>query len=100
MSSTFKFFAKTLFRAAPIALLPLAISNHQAFFWSSKLQQNKIENRIFTSVLESNSPCEDRKDVLQLTAIDGFAAAVYDGHGGWQVVYLSLFSLNCALMFS
>lgn len=34
----------------------------------------------------SNSPCEDRSGVMQLTSIDGYAAAVYDGHGGWQVV--------------
>jgi hypothetical protein len=47
-------------------------------------------------VEESNFPCEDRKDVLQLTAINGFAAAIYDGHGGWQVVHSFTFSLKYA----
>ena len=28
--------------------------------------------------------------MIQLTGIDGYAAAVYDGHGGWQVVNIPL----------
>jgi len=98
MSSAFKFFARNVFKVVPLAFLPLAISNPKAIWlWGNKLKQNSIENRIYTSVLESNLPCEDRKDVLQLTSIEGFAAAVYDGHGGWQVVLCFLYSLNCAL---
>ena len=97
MSSSFRFFARVAFRMAPLALLSLTFSNPKAFFWGSKLKQNKMEHRIFTSVLESNLPCEDRKDVLQLTGIEGYAAAVYDGHGGWQVVSNELFSLSYVL---
>jgi len=86
MYSWFKSFARVAVRLAPIAFLPFGLSNPQAFFWNSKYKQNSINNRVHISVIESNHPCEDRKDVLQLTSIAGYAAAVYDGHGGWQVV--------------
>ena len=68
MANRFKSFANIAFRMAPLAVLPLTFSNPQAF-WGSKMKKNKIDERIFTSVLESNLPCEDRKDVLQLTGI-------------------------------
>ena len=75
---------------APLALIPFTLSNPQMFWWGKKLERNKLDNRLHTSVLESNFPCEDRKDVLQLSSIEGYAAAVYDGHGGWQVVTLDI----------
>ena len=97
MSATFKFFSRNLFRMAPLAFLPLVATRPKALWpWGTKLKQNNLRNRIFTSVLESNFPCEDRKDILQLTSIEGYAAAVYDGHGGWQVVISFQFSLNFA----
>lgn len=76
-------------RLAPVAILPWFVGHqNNCFFWNSgpKLTKNKLENRVHVQVEISNSPCEDRSDVLQLTSIDGYAAAVYDGHGGWQVV--------------
>lgn len=69
MSNTFKFFARTAFRFAPLAFLPYAASNPQAWWGGSKTKKNKIDSRIYTSVLESNLPCEDRKDTIQLTSI-------------------------------
>ena len=68
MANTFKFFSNIAFKVAPLAVLPFVVSKPQAF-WGSKLKQNKMDNRIFTSVLESNLPCEDRKDVFQLNSI-------------------------------
>lgn len=50
------------------------------------MKPNVIDERVHEIQLESNLPCEDRKDVIQLQSIEGYAAAVYDGHGGWQVV--------------
>jgi hypothetical protein len=85
-------------RFAPVAVLPWLVNTPSCFFWDSgpSLIANKLENRVHINVEVSNSPCEDRNDVLQLTSIDGYAAAVYDGHGGWQVVISGLFSPNCA----
>jgi serine/threonine protein phosphatase PrpC len=36
----------------------------------------------------ANKPIEDRYKVTQLTAVDGYAASVFDGHGGWQIAEL------------
>jgi hypothetical protein len=86
----FTHFLKMTLRIAPIAIIPWAISPPQSFFWSKSnksFKPNLINERVHQIVLESNFPCEDRRDVLQLTAIEGYAAAVYDGHGGWQVVH-------------
>ena len=78
---------KIALRIVPVAFIPWSIISPQGFFWGgSKLKPNIIDNRVHQIVLESNSPCEDRRSVLQLMAIEGYAAAVYDGHGGWQVV--------------
>ena len=63
MSSAFRYFAQNAFKFAPIALLSLSATRPQAFF-GSKHKKNQIKNRVYTSLLESNLPCEDRKDVL------------------------------------
>ena len=34
---------------------------------------------------DGNDPIEDRMSVSQLKNLDGYYAAVFDGHGGWQV---------------
>jgi hypothetical protein len=75
-------------RFAPLAFVPWTVMSPQSFFWRKKttLKPNVIDERVHEIQLESNLPCEDRKDVLQLQSIEGYAAAVYDGHGGWQVV--------------
>ena len=83
-------------RMSPAALMPLFLSPN-CFFWNrATIKPNILENRIHTSVLESNYPCEDRRDFKQLTAIPAYAVAVYDGHGGWQVVKRALCSHSYA----
>ena len=73
-------------RMLPFATIPILLQpQYQSFFWNS-LNRNNIDKRFYNHVEVSNNPCEDRSDHLQLSAIDGYAAAVYDGHGGWQVV--------------
>jgi len=89
MKALLKRAMKMALRIAPVAFLPWEVISPQTFsfpFWGSKLKRNMIDERVHQIVLESNSPCEDRRDVLQLKSIEGYAAAVYDGHGGWQVV--------------
>lgn len=49
---------------------------------------------MFQTQFPSNHPCEDRSDFRQLINYPGYAAAIYDGHGGWQVVRNYLFSHN------
>ena len=44
-----------------------------------------MRNRINILQYPSNDPCEDRFQAAQLKSIPGFYAAVFDGHGGWQV---------------
>lgn len=51
-----------------------------------------MKDRVYTGLEISNKPCEDRNSQKQLTSINGFAVAVFDGHGGWQVVISLLFS--------
>ena len=52
------------------------------------MKQNHINSRVHIGVEVSNKPCEDRHAQLQLSGINGYATAVYDGHGGWQVSHL------------
>lgn len=95
----FKQFLQLGLRLVPLTLLPWYTQVHSnCFFWNRgpSLTKNKLENRSHIQVEISNSPCEDRNDTLQLTSIDGYAAAVYDGHGGWQVVDIGLLSQNSA----
>lgn len=97
--SVFKKLLQVGLKLMPVALLPWYMQTRSnCFFWNSgpSLVRNKLENRSHIQVEISNSPCEDRNDTLQLTSIDGYAAAVYDGHGGWQVVLFFSFSLNSA----
>lgn len=97
--SVFKKLLQAGLKLMPVALLPWYMqARSNCFFWNSgpSLARNKLENRSHTQVEISNSPCEDRNDTLQLTSIDGYAAAVYDGHGGWQVVLFTPYSLNFA----
>jgi hypothetical protein len=87
--SVFKKLLQVGLKLMPVALMPWYMQTRSnCFFWNNgpSLARNKLENRSHVQVEISNSPCEDRNDTLQLTSIDGYAAAVYDGHGGWQVV--------------
>jgi hypothetical protein len=50
----------------------------------------------FVEVIEynANNPIEDRHSYVKLKSINGFAASVFDGHGGYLTVILILFSHN------
>jgi hypothetical protein len=65
-----------------------AQSKKSCWFFSSSpsLTKNKIDGRISTVEYPSNNPIEDRMVTYQLTSVNGYAAAVFDGHGGWQMV--------------
>ena len=59
-----------------------------------------MDNRVFIDVEVSNKPCEDRSASKQLESIGGYSVAVFDGHGGWQVVkYRSYHSHICVRKF-
>ena len=56
------------------------------WIFGSSLARNKLLNRVETIEYNANNPIEDRMSYSQLTSVDGYAALVLDGHGGWQVV--------------
>jgi hypothetical protein len=72
------------------SLLPLLaiapLQTHCFWPWKAKLSPNILKGRHFSKEEAADSPSEDRSEFYQLTSVDGYAAAVYDGHGGWQVV--------------
>lgn len=74
-----------------LALTYYTSHSYQSFFWGSKTKRNIIKDRVFLGAEVSNKPCEDRSAIHQLKGVDGYAVAVFDGHGGWQVVIFSLF---------
>jgi hypothetical protein len=51
MENFFRTAAKMALRLAPIAFIPLTLSTTNAFFWTSKLKPNKMDNRVHISVL-------------------------------------------------
>lgn len=67
-----------------------------ALFLSNLLCFNQKTEYPFVEVSQynANNPIEDRYCYAKLTAIDGFTASVFDGHGGDLVVIASLFSQN------
>jgi hypothetical protein len=91
------FSSKSIFTLSLLAA-PLLVTQkpYKCAFWSKK-KPNTIDERLFLHQINSNKPCEDRYDYRQLKNINAYAAAVYDGHGGWQVVIDSnYFSQNFA----
>ena len=58
-------------------------------FFGKKTAKDSIENSIDCSQYPANNPIEDRYAYAKLTTVDGFAAGVFDGHGGWQVCILN-----------
>ena len=52
-----------------------------------------MKSRISLIQYPANNPIEDRYDCAQLESIDGFAASVFDGHGGWQMGMFLIFLL-------
>lgn len=72
----------------PLLILPYTLKTaHNFWFWSNK-KPNLMENRVHINVEISNKPCEDRNAKIQLNNVNGYAVAVFDGHGGWQVVII------------
>ena len=51
-----------------------------------KLTRNKVAGRMNDIEYPANNPIEDRHFVQQLKSVEGYVAAVFDGHGGWQMV--------------
>lgn len=86
-------FFRSLF-SRHLAKLPLLIAptvffqqkEYKCSFWGSNKKTNSMEERLNIQQINSNKPCEDRYDSRQLINFDAYVAAVYDGHGGWQVV--------------
>lgn len=77
---------KLLKPSLPLLLIPYTLSSYHTFFFWNRKHANLIEGRVFVDVEISNKPCEDRSSIAQLKNINGYAVAVFDGHGGWQVV--------------
>lgn len=71
MKSLFSKAMNMALRMFPVAFVPWAVMSPQSFFWGTKstLKPNVIDSRVHEIQLESNLPCEDRKDVLQLRSI-------------------------------
>ena len=82
-----KNFFKLFARGLPLLAFPIAMKTSHCFWWDQK-KPNVMKNRVFIDVEVSNKPCEDRSASKQLESIGAFSVAVYDGHGGWQVVNL------------
>ena len=47
--------------------------------------RNTLEKRAFVLQYPANDPCEDRFNCYQFKNSQAYYAAVFDGHGGWQV---------------
>ena len=47
--------------------------------------RNTLTSRAFVLQYPANEPCEDRFNVYQFKNTNAYYAAVFDGHGGWQV---------------
>jgi serine/threonine protein phosphatase PrpC len=77
-----------------IGTYKLLENDTHCFFNSSKLKANKIESRVVMLQYAANNPIEDRYKVSQLTALEGYAMSVFDGHGGWQVAELAMRKLH------
>jgi serine/threonine protein phosphatase PrpC len=44
-----------------------------------------LQKRAFVLQYPANDPCEDRFTCEQLKNASAYYAAIFDGHGGWQV---------------
>lgn len=77
--------------ALPVALYMLKEAYASCFlgFGETKLARNKLAGRVNDVEYPANNPIEDRHLFQELTSIQGYVAAVFDGHGGWQMVQLA-----------
>ena len=75
--------------ALPLALYMLYEAKLSCLFGfgGTNLTRNKLEGRWNSVEYPANNPIEDRQLIQQLKSIDGYVAAVFDGHGGWQMVH-------------
>lgn len=73
---------------ASVALLMQKYKEAKCFF-GRKTSKDNIESITSVSQYPANNPIEDRYASGKLTSVDGFAAGVFDGHGGWQVCKLT-----------
>lgn len=72
---------------ASVALFMQKYKEAKCFF-GKKVSKDNIESFTNCTQYPANSPIEDRYAYGRLTSVDGFAAGVFDGHGGWQVCNL------------
>lgn len=78
---------KALALSAPFLLYGLCNFDQCSFLgFGSKLSKNKLQDRVTIAEYPANFPIEDRFLTYQLTNADGYVVAVFDGHGGWQMV--------------
>lgn len=52
---------------------------------ANQYKRNALEKRAFVLQYPANEPCEDRFNCYQFKNQNAYYAAVFDGHGGWQV---------------
>ncbi len=66
----------------------LALGTGGVIAAKQSLEKDSIENRAQVTQYPANNPCEDTYNVKQLMVggkKQGYYAAVFDGHGGWQM---------------
>ena len=94
----YKNFFKLVGRSLPLLAFPIAMKTSHCFWWGQP-KPNVMGNRVYIDVEVSNKPCEDRSASKQLESIGAYSVAVYDGHGGWQVVNFNKCSPTYVLRF-
>lgn len=80
---------RALALALPVILYGLYEHNNKCLFGfgGATLEKNKIQDRTTVAEYPANFPIEDRFTSYQLTNTPGYMTAVFDGHGGWQMVH-------------
>ena len=78
---------RSVFVMASLALIADRYKEARCFFLS-RSKKGDLESSIETIQYPANDPIEDRFAYGELTSVGGSAAAVFDGHGGWQVCKL------------
>ena len=79
--------SNSLLLMASVALFLQKYKEAKCFF-GRKASKDDLDSFISCSQYPANNPIEDRYAYGKLSSVDGFAAGVFDGHGGWQVCKL------------